>query len=209
MKSNPKKLTVSQPRVLLGVLLCFGGVALALFAFQSASAQSKSHPPDVKAIYRGIAPVVGFDVSPPLRDMEILPPRKGFLRANEDRDIVPWKTRFAPEWDPVVQSTLGGKGEAMEIPGPIVTFNAQSNIAAVAPPDPNGAVGPNHVVTMSNLHFQIFDKAGTALMPPAANNTLWSGFGGACQAENAGDPVVLYDRLADRWFLSQFTSAGP
>ena len=71
------------------------------------------------------------------------------------------------------------------------------------------AVGPNHVVTMANLHFQIFDKSGNSLFGPAANNTLWSGFGGPCQIENAGDPVVLYDQLADRWLLSQFTSAGP
>ena len=47
------------------------------------------------------------------------------------------------------------------------------------------------------------------LFGPAANNTLWAGFGGACQVENAGDPVVLYDQLADRWFLMQFTSSGP
>ena len=26
---------------------------------------------------------------------------------------------------------------------------------------------------------------------------------------NAGDPVVLYDQLADRWMLTQFTAGGP
>jgi hypothetical protein len=62
---------------------------------------------------------------------------------------------------------------------------------------------------MDNLHFQIFNKTGTSVFGPAANNTLWAGFGGACQTQNAGDPVVLYDQLADRWLLSQFTSAAP
>ena len=62
---------------------------------------------------------------------------------------------------------------------------------------------------MCNLSFQIFNKTGTSLFGPAANNTLWAGFGGPCQTENSGDPVVLYDKLANRWFLSQFTSAGP
>ena len=38
-------------------------------------------------------------------------------------------------------------------------------------------------------------------------NTLWAGFGGACQTQNAGDPIVLYDKLANRWLISQFTSA--
>ena len=124
---------------------------------------------------------------------------------------MPLKVRFAPEWDPVVQSTVGGRDlpGGTEIPGPIVTFNGQSNTSGVVPPDPNGAVGPNHIVTMCNLSFQIFNKSGTSLFGPAANNTLWAGFGGACQTENSGDPVVLYDRAADRWLLSQFTASGP
>ena len=124
---------------------------------------------------------------------------------------MPFKVRFAPEWDPVVQSTVGGKEGPYEpeIAGPIVSFNAQTNTSGVSPPDPNGAVGPNHIVAMCNLSFQIFNKTGTSLFGPAANNTLWAGFGGPCQTQNAGDPVVLYDKLANRWFLSQFTSAGP
>ena len=154
--------------------------------------------------------MVKFDVLPALRDMELIPPGTGQMRENEDRDILPFKVRFAPEWDPVVQSTVGRGGpDGIEIPPPIVSFNAQPNSSGVAPPDPNGAVGPNHIVTMGNLAFQIFNKTGTSLLGPAANNTLWSGFGGPCQNENSGDPVVLYDKLANRWLLSQFTSAGP
>ena len=107
--------------------------------------------------------------------------------------------------DPVVQRVLGKIG----IPEPIITFDGNSNLCGCSPPDPNGAVGPNHVVTMANLHFQIFDKSGNSLFGPAANNTLWSGFGGDCQTDNAGDPVVLYDQLADRWILTQFTTSGP
>ena len=62
---------------------------------------------------------------------------------------------------------------------------------------------------MVNLTFQIFNKNGNSLFGPANNNTLWAGFGGDCQTDNSGDPVVLYDRAADRWLLSQFTSSGP
>ena len=63
---------------------------------------------------------------------------------------------------------------------------------------------------MDNVHFQIFNKTGTALSQPMANNTLRAGFGGDCQTDNAGDPVVVYDQLADRWLLTQFTSSnGP
>ena len=95
------------------------------------------------------------------------------------------------------------------IPAPSVSFNGPGNISGVSPPDPMGDVGPNHYVAMSNLSFQIFNKTGGSVFGPALNNTLWAGFGGPCQTENSGDPIVLYDQLDDRWILTQFTSAGP
>ena len=89
------------------MLVSVAGVALVFLAFRNASAQGNL--PEVKGEYRGLAPVVRFDVSPPLRDMQIIPPGPGKLRENEDREIMPFKVRFAPEWDPVVQSTVSGK----------------------------------------------------------------------------------------------------
>ena len=211
MKDFTARVRILGRRVFLGALLCFVGLVLAFFATRNATAQDQSPgTPVVRGVYRGVSPVVRFDVSPPLRQMRVILPGTGKLRENEDRDIVPMRIRFAPEWDPVVQATVSGDRPAgTEIPGPMVSFNAQSNTSFVVPPDANGAVGPNHIVTMCNLSFQIFDKTGTSLFGPAATNTLWAGFGGECQADNSGDPVVLYDRAADRWFLSQFTASGP
>ena len=211
MKKSTNRFGFVIRRALLA-LLCFVGLVLAFFATRKAAAQGQSpEDPVVQGVYRGLSPVVKFDISPPLREMSVIAPGPGKLRENEDRDIVPLKVRFAPEWDPVVQATVGGEDNpaGTEIPGPIVSFNGQSNTSCVVPPDPNGAVGPNHIVTMCNLSFQIFNKTGTSVFGPAANNTLWAGFGGECQTDNSGDPVVLYDRLADRWFLSQFTASGP
>jgi hypothetical protein len=62
---------------------------------------------------------------------------------------------------------------------------------------------------MGNTRFAVYSKTGTLLAGPSSINTLWSRFGGPCQNENAGDPIVLYDRQADRWLLTQFTAAGP
>ncbi len=207
-----KKKSASQSaffklRLLLGVLLCFAGITIVLLAQpRTPPAQSGNSHPIVQAEFRGVLPVVKFDISPPLRDMKPLPAKECTLRENEDRDILAHLAPLGPVVpDPVVQRVLGKIG----IPAPIISFDGNSNLCGCVPPDPNGAVGPNNVVTMSNLHFQIFDKSGNSLFGPAANNTLWSGFGGPCQTENAGDPVVLYDQLADRWLLSQFTSAGP
>ena len=47
--------------------------------------------------------------------------------------------------------------------------------------------------------------AARPLYGPVPINTLWSGFGGGCQTNNDGDPVVLYDPIADRWVISQFS----
>jgi hypothetical protein len=203
-----KKKSASQSaffklRVLLGVLLCFAAVSIVLLAQpRTPSGQSGIPQPIIRAQYLGVMPVVNFDISPPLRNMIPLP-STGTKAENEEEGPIPLGPvgRVVP--DKVVQRVLGKIG----IPGPIVSFDGPPNLCGgCAPPDPNGAVGPNHVVVMSNLDFQIFDKTGTSVFGPAANNTLWSGFGGHCQTDNAGDPVVLYDQLADRWLLSQFTS---
>ena len=73
-----------------------------------------------------------------------------------------------------------------------------------APPDTNMAVGPNHLVQMVNSAFAVYSKSGSLLNGPAAINTLWQNFGGLCQADDDGDPVVRYDALADRYVISQF-----
>lgn len=81
----------------------------------------------------------------------------------------------------------------------------------VLPPDPNGDVGPNHYVQTVNLLVQVFDKAtGTAVLPvPVPISSLFASFGGPCEMTDDGDPIVLYDSLADRWLISQFALSGP
>jgi hypothetical protein len=209
-----KKKSASQSaffklRVLVAVLLCFAAITLVLFAFGKASAQlnppAQNPQPVIRAQYRGVMPVVKFDISPPLRSMTPLPWPQCTKSENEEEGPIPLGPVGRVVRDPVVQRVMG----KIDIPGPIISFDGNSNLCGCSPPDPNGAVGPNNVVTMANLHFQIFDKSGNSLFGPAANNTLWAGFGGDCQTDNAGDPVVLYDQLADRWILTQFTSSGP
>jgi hypothetical protein len=52
----------------------------------------------------------------------------------------------------------------------------------------------------------VFDKAtGALVMGPVAGNTVWAGFGGGCQTNNDGDPIVQYDKAANRWILTQFS----
>ncbi len=43
------------------------------------------------------------------------------------------------------------------------------------------------------------------MLGPTPGSAFWYGFGGDCETRNDGDPIVLYDHLADRWLVSQFT----
>ena len=77
-------------------------------------------------------------------------------------------------------------------------IGASSSESGFFPPDPTGAVGPNHYVHSVNSLVKIFDKTGNLLVGPVSLGTFL-GFGG-----NSGDPIVLYDQLADRWLVSEF-----
>ena len=77
-----------------------------------------------------------------------------------------------------------------------------------APPDTNGDVGPNHYVQMVNSAFQVWNKSGGSLYGPATSTP--SGAASVVPAHpQRGDPVVLYDSIANRWLISQFTAAVP
>src|SRR5216117_3402135 len=99
---------------------------------------------------------------------------------------------------PALLNSFAGVGNGFS--GPNGTFSVNS-----APPDTNGAVGPNHYVETVNTSFAIFNKSGTPIYGPVPINQVWSGFGGGCQTNNDGDPTVVYDGIADRWGISQFS----
>ncbi len=61
---------------------------------------------------------------------------------------------------------------------------------------------------MVNTAFAIFDKSGNLLAGPSPISLLWTGFGGPCETEDDGDPIVQYDHLADRWLVSKFAVPG-
>jgi hypothetical protein len=99
---------------------------------------------------------------------------------------------------------LGFDGVGKGFSGPAGNFTVQ-----YAPPDTTGAVGATQYVQWVNVSLAVFDKAtGNAVLGPVAGNTLWQSLGGPCATENDGDPIVQYDKLANRWVLSQFAVPG-
>jgi hypothetical protein len=148
------------------------------------------------------------DISPPLRDMEPLPVEaRPESEANENPKI-PHVHKDSPDESPVQNQPVS----APNMPATTLNFDGipfPGVACNCAPPDTNGAVGLTQYVQIVNEGFQVFDKTtGASVFGPVGIATLWSGFGGVCQTNGDGDPVVLYDKLANRWVVTQFAGSG-
>ncbi len=110
--------------------------------------------------------------------------------------------------DPVIQNTMA---PVQQMPLPILSFDGIPFPGVgcnCAPPDTDGEVGATQYVQMVNEGFQVFNKTtGASIAGPTSISALWAGFGGVCESNGHGDPVVLYDQFAQRWLISQFASA--
>jgi hypothetical protein len=170
-------------------LLCFF-----IFAnFVIAQSQVISNPTVSQPIKMGI--------SQPMRD---LPLNSGKIIENWKDGIIPLRTPFDMEVQDIEKD-----GSLKDFKGPFGATNISQNFDGVgaggyAPPDPSGDVGPNHYVQMVNVQTQIWDKNGTSLAGPFNNSNFWAGLPGPWSSSNDGDPIVLYDEIADRWMVSQF-----
>lgn len=152
------------------------------------------------------------DISPPLRDIPPIQPAtppEVTARGKPQKKILAVREPREQVVDAVRQLSFNPNLPSLLAPTPSVNFEGVGNLDGVYPPDTEGDVGLNHYVQWVNLHFQIWDKQGNSLYGPARGSTLWAGFGGPCEFSDDGDPVVLYDQLADRWLMSQFISTSP
>jgi hypothetical protein len=143
---------------------------------------------------------VHHDVSPPLRSIRPLHDRG---RVHPVRHA-----RVTTRVGRVVNSpdTSGLRHPLIRnIPPTSADFAGGGDTCGCQPPDTQGAAGPTQYVQLINLSLAVYSKTGSRLLGPESTNTLWSGFGGGCQANNDGDGVALYDALSGRWVISQFS----
>lgn len=143
----------------------------------------------------------------PLRDFEPSPEQtyrvneiriiSNNLRANEKLDPTGLPLNGI---DPLRQANNNSYTASYALEGSFDGISVNEGGGAT-PPDPSGAAGPNHYVNAVNAAVKIFDKQGNTLAGPTSLGTfLGSG-------NNDGDPIVMYDHLADRYFVSQFGAA--
>lgn len=118
--------------------------------------------------------------------------------ANDKKQTADWSTvedHGIPETggrDPVVQLHQGNRQ-----PSPLLRASWNGVSGPRIPPDPSGAAGPEHYVQAVNAKYRVYAKDGTSLSPSFSLRSLWPG------SNDKGDPIVMYDRYADRWFISQ------
>jgi hypothetical protein len=83
-------------------------------------------------------------------------------------------------------------------------FLAGGDNGSVIPPDTQGTVGPNHLMTVLNSNVTIETRTGVVLSSiPIAS--FWSSLGGI---NEAFDPRVLFDAYANRWIISSGANAA-
>ena len=115
----------------------------------------------------------------------------------------PFADQAHPKYgDPLVQNT---HNQTLQV-FPEVVFDGldESRTNGVFPPDPNGVIGNDYYMQVTNTiggtQMVIFDLLGNEVFSFANLNDLWTEF----NAMGLGDPVVLWDHGASRWVLTEF-----
>lgn len=197
-------------------------LCLATAPFSTSGQNNNSLPEQAMEQRAEVSQPVHYDRSRPLREMFDRGDRPEMARGG--RDFEPGRPEAVGHTnpsgiDPLVERSIGSPS-ALALPKAGTVGTPVDPSFRVAPPDTTGDVGPNHYVQWVNLRYSVYTLTrdgsnqitGFNLVAgfPKNGNVVWQGFGGRCESDNDGDPIVQYDQLADRWILTQFAvSATP
>ncbi|NOZ95386.1 MAG: carboxypeptidase regulatory-like domain-containing protein [Acidobacteria bacterium] len=162
-----------------------------------------------------------FGVTPPLATVAPLPPKKGVANheiPNHEVTRLPVLPKATAPDEPKGEARRATVGNRLS-PAPTVAFdglNSDTNASVVGfrvmPPDTEGAVGMSYYIQWINLVWAIYNKSdGSIAAGPFPGNQVWATAlpGTDCASSNDGDPIVLYDHGAQRWFMAQFMASSP
>ncbi|WP_432412620.1 T9SS type A sorting domain-containing protein [Rasiella sp. SM2506] len=141
-------------------------------------------------------PIIVPSIAKQIQDGSFVPAETEYREAPPKRQylnpIVPGKGSSGPDL------ALQTNPPTRQGGAPFLTFDADTTPQAGVT-DPTGAIGPNHYVAAWNFSFRIFDRDGNPLTPEASLASIFPG--------NAiGDPIIIYDQLADRFLITEFDS---
>ncbi|MCU0231284.1 MAG: hypothetical protein MUC67_07880, partial [Acidobacteria bacterium] len=161
-------------------------------------------PPSVPIVTRAARELP--DISP---DPNLFLPE---AKRRDDFGFSPIPYSIEPRLDPLLLRERQRQADGPLAAGPngfgTLVHDYAGQTSTTSPPDTNGDVGPNHYVQGVNLSVstvRVYDKAtGQALktFEMDALTTASPCRNGFC------DSVVLYDRVADRWILTELPSSG-
>ena len=157
---------------------------------------------------------VAHAATPALRDLPEAAPSAPL--AWEERELGPIRPphEVTPGWiDPVLQGVIEAAPGGPQAPITIGSFeglSAGDSGCNCIPPDTVGAVGATQYVQMVNFGIMgVYRKSDGSRQVKVQLSQVFAALGAsnACVAKGQGDPVVVYDQIADRWMISQFTKA--
>jgi len=198
-----------MPQTQLSTLSRLGTFVTALLVAAPALAGAAPRP-QVRSAER-------FAATPPLRDLAALSPAVTGRRVERGEHEVPNRPLrravpgVRPDRDAALQSSTSKTPTALAPTLGAVQFDGLNNSdnftvwgTRFLPPDTNLDVGATQIVETVNSLVRVYDKSGTPLTGLFLMSDLFATLEGICSTNDNGDPVVLYDPLADRWLLSQF-----
>lgn len=165
-----------------------------------------------------VTQAAAFDVSPAVRDLH--PMARASVAAATFDSLEPNEARSTTD-DLPISGDYTGDSAVQASQGSGARLSALSSFEGLAnvdnarflghgwlPPDPAGAIGLNNYVEEINTVFAVYDRQGNKQFGPFLLSTLWQGFAIQACADNQGDPVVLFDKHADRFIMTQFTNGN-
>lgn len=221
---SPSRPTAQALRVVCIALFCFAIGVKPIRATPQQPPASAAGPDSVEGVTIQMEGVVPYEFNGDLRNLPQLSPST----ATRQRSALPVhhapplnKTGVAP---PILEGQQQSSANIVlpltPAPSPTQNFAGLSfsdlcgtppttRCGGGIPPDPNGDVGPKNYIEAVNTAYAIYNKTGT-LRASFTEDQLWSGSAPNTPCGNgnaAGDPIVVYDPLGDRWILAHIGSA--
>jgi hypothetical protein len=181
---------------------------LILGALLMAVGQAQAEPPS-RPVY--VSPPVVPTVTPAVRDLPDWKPDPNLfgleMKRRDDFGFIPIVYPIKPTVDPLLGQQQFGQPQQPDSFSTLI-HNYAGQTSGASPPDDTGDVGLNHFVQAVNQSVstvQVLDKNTGANLKTFTMQSLTT----ASPCRNGFcDPVVLYDRMADRWLISELPSSG-
>jgi hypothetical protein len=117
-------------------------------------------------------------------------------------DIEPHNTIYTAQPLTGTNGVLGAldPGGTLVVHSQIEGIDFNGSNCGCLPPDTNAAVGGNYVVENVNVQFRVYDKTTGSILLDEPFTTFFG-------ASSGGDPYVVYDDIANRWYDVAFNSS--